>query len=79
MGCVLLWCDVVLCYAVLYGRRNLTKKPSLKLSGKSPKTLNSCLPLLGESPVLSSGCQGDRAESPCSAGDGAKGLLGFRA
>ena len=34
MGCVLLWCDVVLCYAVLYGRRNLTKNPSLKLSGK---------------------------------------------
>ena len=33
LGCVLLWCDVVLCYAVLYGRRNLTKNPSLKLSG----------------------------------------------
>ena len=30
LGCVLLWCDVV-----LYGRRNLTKNPSLKLSGKS--------------------------------------------
>ena len=29
LGCVLLWCDVV-----LYGRRNLTKNPSLKLSGK---------------------------------------------
>ena len=28
LGCVLLWCDVV-----LYGRRNLTKNPSLKLSG----------------------------------------------
>ena len=40
LGCVLLWCDVVLCYAVLYGRRNLTKNPSLKLSGKSAlKTL----------------------------------------
>ena len=34
LGCVLLWCDVVLCYAVFYGRRNLTKNPSLKLSGK---------------------------------------------
>ena len=34
LGCVLLWCDVVLRYAVLYGRRNLTKNPSLKLSGK---------------------------------------------
>ena len=33
LGCVLLWCDVVMCYAVLYGRRNLTKNPSLKLSG----------------------------------------------
>ena len=49
LGCVLLWCDVV-----LYGRRNLTKNPSLKLSGKKsfgqnvfaqnllePKALNS--------------------------------------
>ena len=34
VGCVLLWCDVVLCYAVLNGRRNLTKNPSLKFSDK---------------------------------------------
>ena len=38
VGCVLLWCDVVLCYAVLYERRNLTKNPSLKLSGKKKRS-----------------------------------------
>ena len=32
LGCVLLWCDVV-----LYGRRNLTKNLSLKLSGMKKK------------------------------------------
>ena len=38
LGCVLLWCDVV-----LYGRRNLTKNPSLKLSGT--KEEETCSPV----------------------------------